>query len=749
MCGLAGLARVGGGVVDGAMDATLRRMASIVGHRGPDDSELLSGGEVGLAFTRLSLVDPQTGGQPLVTEDGSLVLIANGEVYNNQELAAELPAGTRFRTGSDCEVLLHLYRESGVNFLDRVRGMFAVVLWDRTRQELIFARDRFGIKPLYVHRNRDRLVFASEIKALFADPDTPRRVDWESALSSSYISSALYFTGAEPVTGFTDVELVPAACVEVVDLRTGQSRRHRYWRFPEADAESGVDGVELTRRYGELLTESVVECATADAELGLFLSGGIDSSAVAALAAANDRPVHTFTVLSAGTYLNGDAEHGHLISEHLGLPNHQVLFDADRVPSPAEWKRLVWLVESAMCSPEVYYKHELHRYAKRARPELRGMLLGAASDEFNGGYSPDLSGGTGWDAAMVALRQMTLRGALRQRPDLLPWWEDSPLPLLSDRAVERLAETARVDPYQAYLAHEYRKIQQYNCWHEDRTAAGSGIEARVPFLDHRLVELVATVPRALRPDLLWNKQILRRAMRDVLPGRFVERPKVPFFYGDGTRQIYRTFVRMLAADGAALLDEALNSPTGRELLDADRVRTALGRLMADPTDGHLELLLRVVNLGLLESMTADLPAPLVDSPVPVAPPRAVEVTSWQADRPQIERLVLARPVFGCGDVLDFGPEVHLLSDGRSEGTWYLAVNGSMEYVIDEAEDGDWLRFLRAVDGIRSVGEALALAGCDLDSVRALIEMSLDERILVGSTPDDSHVPAMAAAASTG
>jgi len=749
MCGLAGLARLGGGVVDGAMDATLRRMASIVGHRGPDDSELLSGGEVGLAFTRLSLVDPETGGQPLVTEDGSLVLIANGEVYNSQELAAGLPSGTRFRTRSDCEVLLHLYREFGVNFLDRVRGMFAVVLWDRARHELIFARDRFGIKPLYVHRNRDRLVFGSEIKALFADPDTPRRVDWERALSNSYINSALYFTGADPETCFTDVELVPAACVEVIDLRTGQSRRHRYWRFPEADVDSGVDGVELTRRYGELLAESVVECATADAELGLFLSGGIDSSAVAALAAANDRPVHTFTVLSAGTYLNGDAEHGHLISEHLGLPNHQVLFEADRVPSPAEWKRLVWLVESAMCSPEVYYKHELHRYAKQARPELRGMLLGAASDEFNGGYSPDLSGDAGWDAAMDALRQMTVRGALRQRPDLLPWWEDSAPSLLSDRVVERLGGAARVDPYQVYLAHEYRKIQQYNCWHEDRTAAGSGIEARVPFLDHRLVELVATVPRALRPDLLWNKQILRRAMRDVLPDRFVERPKVPFFYGDGTRHVYRTFVRMLAADGGALLDEALSSATGRDLLDADRVRTALDRLMADPTDGHLELLLRVVNLGLLETMAADLPAPLVDSPVPVGPPPTFQVTSWQADRAEIERLILTRPVFASGDVLDFSSEVHLLSDGRSEGTWYLAVNGSIEYVIDESEDGGWLRFLRAVDGVRSVSEALTLAECDLDSVRALIEMSLDERILVVATPSQPVAPAMAAAASTG
>ncbi|MBK3569765.1 asparagine synthase (glutamine-hydrolyzing) [Streptomyces sp. MBT62] len=434
MCGLAGLARIDGSQLTPDADALLARMADVISHRGPDDRDILRQGPVGLAFTRLSLVGPDNGNQPLTSADGSLVLIANGEVYNHRELTARLPAGS-VRTASDCEVLLPLYQRHGKDFLDSVRGMYAVVLWDRRADQLVLARDRFGVKPLYYHRTAERIVFGSEIKTLFADADTPRSLDWATALAHPAMTAAPHLAAPQPVSWFQDIHLVPAGCVVRIDLSNGTTTTHRYWDFPGETPELSASDDELVEEYGRLLAESVAECATADTELGLFLSGGVDSASVAALAARHTEQLHTFTVLSGATYSNGDAEHAAQVARFLGLPNHQVLFDADRIPDPAEWRRLVWLTETPECGPEQFYKHELHRYAKLARPDLRGMLLGSASDEFNGGYSPDLAGGGTWQDFQAHLGDMALRGALLDRPDLAPWWERAGRPLLRAGAV--------------------------------------------------------------------------------------------------------------------------------------------------------------------------------------------------------------------------------------------------------------------------------------------------------------------------
>jgi asparagine synthase (glutamine-hydrolysing) len=730
MCGIAGIARLDGGQLDEGAHALLRDLADILAHRGPDDRELLQDGPVGLTFTRLSLVDPESGSQPLISDDGNLILIANGEVYNHAELARGLPGRPRMRTGSDCEVLLHLYREYGLDFLDRVRGMFGLILWDRREQQLILARDRFGIKPLYYHRDRHRIILGSEIKALFADPATPRVLNWERALTTPMVTAAPYFTETPMNTWFEGVESVPAATILRIDLRDGNTREHRYWNFPGAAAEVPDTADGFIAAYRDLFVASVTECSTADAELGLFLSGGVDSAAVAAVAAERVGELHTFTALTASTYLNEDAESAQRVAAKLGLPNHQVIFDPARVPDTTEWKRLVWLLETPLCGPEVYYKHELHRYAKAARPELRGMLLGAASDEFNGGYSVDLSGGPGWPDLERNLRTMERTTALRGRPDLSPWWARNDLPLLRDEVVRRYTGRDVSDPYPAYLRWEYRKIQQYNVWHEDRTAAGSGIEARVPFLDHRLVELAASVPPHLRPELLWDKRMMREAVRGLLPDEFVGRPKVPFYFGSGLRHTYRAFLSMLTQDGGALVDEALAAPGADPLIDGAALRETLRRLADDLESPQVEVVLHVVNLGLLAGMAADLPAPTIRTPIGHPPPR-LDIADWDADRPEVVRRVGLRPTLPVTAVPRLADHVLVLSPPHNPGTCYLAVDGGIEYVLDGSEPA--IRdLLHGIDGQRSLAEMLEARHSRLEDVyeplaelvdRGLVELS--------------------------
>ncbi|MBB5792937.1 asparagine synthase (glutamine-hydrolyzing) [Streptomyces caelestis] len=718
MCGLAAVARLDGQNLGPEADVLLKDLADILRHRGPDEQEMLRNGPVGLAFTRLSLVDPTGGSQPLVSDDGNLVLIANGEVYNHKELAARLPSDVKLKTGSDCEVLLYLYRQHGLDFLRDVRGMFAVILWDRTKGQLVLARDRFGIKPLYFHRNNERIVLSSEIKGLFADPQTPRRFAWEEALAVPALAAAPRFSAPQMCTWFEGVESVPAATILRIDLHGGRTTRHRYWEMPVAADESAT--VEsFTERYSDLLRESVKECATADTELGLFLSGGIDSSSVLALALSQVDEIHTFTVLAGGTRVNGDVEHSYGLARELGVHNHQVVFPPDHVPTPEEWTRLLWLTETPMTGPEVYYKHELHRFARAERPELRGMLLGAASDEFNGGYSDEFGGD--WDTFLANLAGMDRETLLDQRSVLRHWWPGG-ASFLSDQVLGDLRDRAGTDAYRAYLESEYRKVQQYNVWHEDRTAAGSGIEARVPFLDHRLVELTAAIPERLRPRLLWDKRILRDAMRSVLPQRIAERPKGPFFYGSGTNHAYRMLVQLMRSNDQELVERALAAPGADTYLNGQAIRQQLAGLGNGDTDSaSVELLMRVVNMGLLAEMVAQPPCLEEMS----AGSRRSALQAGQDPVATTEELFAPDRAYDPGLVPVPAEEVLLLTDG--EGMWYLTDRGQIEFVLEQ--ETPILSVLRLMDGRSTLAEILGKAGLALDDVRSELDTLFEHQLL--------------------
>lgn len=719
MCGIACTARLDGRDLTPDTDVLLNELADILQHRGPDDRELLRDGPVGMAFTRLSLVDPEDGSQPLTSEDGSLVLIANGEVYNHKELAAGLPSGVRLKTGSDCEVLLHLYRLHGLDFLRDVRGMFAVILWDRVKGQLILARDRFGIKPLYYHRNEERIVLSSEIKGLFADPSTPRRFDWESALTVPLLAASASFNETPVCTWFEGIETVPAATILRIDLRDGRTTSHRYWEIP-AEPDESTSAAEFIERYGDLLEASVRDCATADTELGLFLSGGIDSSIVLALAAPHLDGIHTFTALTGGTRVNGDAENSQWIARELDVHNHQVVFDREHTPTPEEWTRLLWLTENPMCGPEIYYKHELHRFARAERPELRGMLLGAASDEFNGGYS-ELLGGSDWDSFMGSLRYMDRNTRLELRPGLGRWWAEGES-FVSDRALAADGPSGSHSPdlYRRYVASEYLKIQQYNVWHEDRTAAGSGIEARVPFLDHRLVELTALIPDRLRPRLLWDKRILREAVASRIPARIAERPKVPFFYGSGTGHAYRMLVRLMQRNDGELVQRALAAPGADTYLDADSITRRLTEL-ENGESPSVEVLMRVVNMGLLSEMAARTPVleKLSAGPIGRALPQG---SSPVADT---EGLFDVSRDYGTDRIPVPAEGVLLLTDPDAS-SWFLLNDGQIEYVLEK--DTPILRVLQQMDGKTALADALSAAGVAPDEVRDELDELFDGRL---------------------
>lgn len=716
-------------------DRILGRMALALAHRGPDDEQVLNdGGEgrrVGLAFTRLALMDPENGRQPFVSDDGQVAVVCNGEIYNHRELAASLPAGTKLRTGSDCEVLLPLYLEEGLGFLDRVRGMFGIAIYDARTEQLILVRDRLGIKPLFFHRTPELLLFASEIKSLFEHPACPRRLDWTRALANQALSAAAVLTDEPPLTWFEGIEHVPPATSMRFDLRTGACVESTYWTLPSPLAITDASDEEYVARYRDLLEESVRECLTADVEIGLMLSGGIDSAAVAAFSA--DAGIHTFSALTASTAVNGDARGAYEVAAELGLPHHQVVLPVDRVPGVEEWKRLLWLTETPQCGPDQFYKHELHRFAKSARPGLKGMMLGSGADEFNGGYSEELALGGGWDEFLGTVRGMARRRALGSRPSLAAWWDHFELPVLRGEALDPYLREVAADPYQAYLAWKFRDVQQYNFWHEDRTSAGNAIEARVPFLDHRIVDLLAAIPAARRQNLLWNKQISRRALRGLLPDEVLARPKVAFYEGEGVHHSQTTFRRMLVQNDFALLEEALSAPGAKEFLDGDNLRAVVRGMTRNPRLGRVELPLRLINLGLLELMATRLPEPTSSWEHRGTAADEIVLTSWSDD--EAEAATLGTPLALDHDLVPaLADGVMVVTATSDDDTSYVVVDGKLEYVLDAETDPVWLAFLRAVDGITGLDKVLAVAGGDIDALGGMIRESVDLGLLVLRAP---------------
>lgn len=725
MCGLAGIAKLGTGGFTPSDQSALAAMAEAVAHRGPDAQRTLVADGVGLAFRRLALVGPDSGDQPLYSADQSVVLIANGEVYNHRELEARL--GVQPRTNSDCEILAHLYAERGLRFLDDVVGMFSLVLWDRRAHRLVLARDRFAIKPLFYSRVEDAVLVASEIKGLLAHPACTSELDWVGALADQSMNIGSYLTDEPVQTWFRDIETVQAGQILTIDLRTGAEKKHQYWRMPDFRGDADMSDTEFVDAYRTLLSTAVADAATADAELGLFLSGGVDSAAVGALArAATGRTFHTFTVLSGSTLANGDAEFAHRVAASLGLPNHQVEFDLDTVPGVAEWKRLLWLLETPLCTAEQFYKYELYRYAKRERPELRGMLLGAGSDEFNGGFSTVF--GEGWAGFEAAMDELARATVLRERPGLAPWWHHREAPLISDDLLRHTGQGPDTDPYPRYVAWRSRHMQQYNNWHEDRTAAGNGVEARVPFLDHRLVELLAQIPPHRRSALLWDKRIVRDAVRHVLPDIVADRPKVPFYYGTGVGSTQHVMVRMLAQEGDALLEEALASPGGQRFLRPDAMRDMLRRLEREPEPWDFEYLLRMVNLGLLDQMARELPTPPAQVPA-YRIMTSVPVEDWDRDSAAVATRIGQRPQLAPDGVVEFAEDVLLVHEPDAPERLYIAVDGAFEFVVDRDDNPDWWGFLRAVDGKKTFAELLEDVSDPQDAVVDMVREAIESRVL--------------------
>lgn len=567
MCGIAGVWDRRGGRVD---EAGLERMRDTMIHRGPDGagSWLSPDGSVGLAHRRLSILDLSTAAaQPMGNEDGALQIVFNGEIYNHAELrrALETTGGHTWRTDhSDTEVILHAYETWGEACLDKFRGMFAFALWDGRKRALWLVRDRLGIKPLYYTECAGRLYFASEIKALLAWPEIPRRLDEEALLH--YLS---FLAAPAPLTLFAGIRKVPAACW-LRFAADGHVVEQRYWDPLDHAQPRHDDEPTLRAELLELLRESVRLRGVSDVPVGVFLSGGVDSSTNAALfSAGRSEPIRTFSIGYRGDFASNPSElpYARRVADLVGAEHSE--YEISQQDLLDFLPRMIALQDEPIADPVCV---PVHFVAKLARDRgIKVCQVGEGADELFCGYPgwmqmlrlqaranwplprTAFSLGAallGWKAGPDSMAAEWLRRAGQGRP--LFWGgaecmtQTGKVALLGPRLRERarqldawaaiepvharfLARTADAHPLQwmTYIDLNYR-LPELLHMRLDKMTMGVSLEAREPFMDHRLVEFALSLSARTKLGDGSLKHFLKASVRGLVPDDILDRPKQGF-----------------------------------------------------------------------------------------------------------------------------------------------------------------------------------------------------------------------------
>ena len=550
MCGIAGIISLNGPPV---RRAEIETMCSTLVHRGPDEDGFHISSEVGLGMRRLRIIDLETGRQPAVNEAGTVWAVFNGEIYNYQELRRNLIAmGHAFRSTTDTETIVHLYEEYGDRCVEHLRGMFAFALWDERKKRVLLARDRIGIKPLYYGRFGNRLYFGSELKALLALDDVPREIDWKSA--GYYFQ---YLTTPRESSIVNGIHKLPPAHRLSICLQTGAIQVESYWNLQFVPSSETRESV-LIDELNALLEESVKLHMISDVPLGAFLSGGVDSSAiVAAMARHSSKPIKTFSV-GFDDQRYDELPYARSVARAFGTEHHEFVLEPDEFDVI---DKLVWHLDEPFGDTSAIPTYLLSQLASR---HVTVVLSGDGGDELFGGYQKYLveRSERRFDGLPQFIHKMagTIGGILPegtrgkrflshfglsgfdryldastlfhtdQRRRLFAG-DIRPTVALTDNA-HRVSNSARANSGHWLSALQYTDLKHYLpldiLTKVDRMSMAHSIEARVPLLDHKLVEFAATIPPEMQIRNGRTKHLFKSALKGTIGDAILDRAKHGF-----------------------------------------------------------------------------------------------------------------------------------------------------------------------------------------------------------------------------
>lgn len=539
--------------------ALLKAMADAIYHRGPDDEGYYVSGPVGLGFRRLSIIDLNTGHQPLSNEDGTVWIVFNGEIYNYQELREFLRAkGHTFKTQTDTEVIVHLYEEFGASCVEKLRGMFAFAIWDDRQKVLLLARDRVGIKPLYYSLTQSCLVFGSEIKAILADPEVKPEV--APAMIDRFLS--FYYVPGEETLFQNIYKLAPGSYMVVKD---GKSKVQQYWDLRFSSAPLSIQDAEA--KLLDLLEESVQLHMISDVPVGFLLSGGVDSTAMLGFAVGKTgRRLSSFTLGFSEPGLIDERPYATLAARTYGADHHEMTITskefADFLP------KFAWHMEEPCCEPQAVALYYVSRLAKDF---VKVLISGEGGDEAFAGYqtyrgvlwlerlksvlgplSGPLSAGFSAIDRVVGSHRLAKYGPLMNLDFEDYYYSRTATPFLyfNSHAKELYSKD--------FLSHvnkdlSFSVVKRLLCNGDgsgkvnkmlyvdtktslpddlllkaDKMTMANSIELRVPLLDHKLLEFAATLPENFKVRGFTTKYIMKRALRHRVPAEILHRKKAGF-----------------------------------------------------------------------------------------------------------------------------------------------------------------------------------------------------------------------------
>ena len=633
MCAIAGIVKFD--LCERAERSRLVRMAEVQQHRGPDGAGLWLDGSVGLAHRRLAIIDVSGGHQPMSNEDDSVWIVFNGEIYNHAVLRREMErAGHRYRTKSDTETILHLYETYGTGCVDRLQGMFAFAMWDRRQRRLLLVRDRLGIKPLYYASSDRELLFASEIKGIVASGAL--KVAFNEAILPEYLANR-YVAGQE--TFYRGVsKLLPGHLLEW-SAEQG-CRVRRYWHPPQDSIDEEIPLADRAEQLRAGLGRAVQSHLMSDVPLGLFLSGGLDSSGLAALMAPMmPQRVKTFAVGFAEREAN-ELHYARLVSRAIGTEHHEVLVSADQFMQALP--RLIWHEDEPIAFQSSV---PLFFVSRLARQHVKVVLTGEGADELFLGYDyryrvtalNERIGRVYWNGVPRFLRRR-ITGSLPRLPVPIQRYasrtvlayEPGPRGLFFDNFSvfpESLQQSllcdqealSAYDPYAEGLRYweehhgsllermSYADVSTHLVellMKQDQMSMAASLESRVPYLDHQVVEQAMQIPGGQRMKRWETKLVLREALRHLVPDVVLTRSKMgfPVPFGSWVRGAFRS-----------TLDEYVLSPRAleRNFFKPETVRRIVDEHVTG-TRSHADRLWLLVNLELWLRMAIDgeEPAPL-------------------------------------------------------------------------------------------------------------------------------------------
>lgn len=538
-------------------------MISKLEHRGPDDSGSFVDVNFGFGMSRLSIIDLDTGHQPIFNKNGNLSIVFNGEIYNYKELKLELKSiGYKFKTNSDTETILYCYEEFGYDFIQKLNGMFAIAIWDKQKRQLFLARDRLGIKPLYYYLDNEKLLFASEIKAILEDKTIEREINLN--------GMDLYFS-------YTYIPAPHSIFRNIFKLEPGHYlicnpegiNKKRYW-----DLSFSVNGMkkedDFIEEFNLLFNDSVKLRMISDVPLGAFLSGGIDSSAIVeAMSRNSTQPIKTFSIGFKGDKYHDETRFANLVSQKFETDHKVFHVDYDII-------NLLPKYISHFDEPFAdYAAFPTYLVAKMAREHVKVVLTGDGGDEIFAGYKRHYAERIAkqYKKLPIIIRKNLMNFILMELQKSLSisnkyysyvkfaQFKNNLIDLdVRDRYINSLFYAKFTESHKSKLYHESNKLTlgnevEYlrNYWPQysddlsnqlyldimtslpddmltkvDRMTMAVSLEARVPFLDHRLVEFAATIPSNLKINLRETKRFLRRAVKNVIPNEIINRPKHGF-----------------------------------------------------------------------------------------------------------------------------------------------------------------------------------------------------------------------------